>query len=43
MVHESELTFVGMSFFQRWELADLRAKGFLFGSRLASDPEKSEI
>ena len=32
MIHESELTFVGMSFFQRWELADLRTKGLFFGS-----------
>ena len=32
MIHESELAFVGMSFFQRWELADLRTKGLFFGS-----------
>ena len=34
MVDESELAFVGMSFFQRWELADLRTKGLFFGSRV---------
>ena len=32
MIDESELAFVGMSFFQRWELADLRTKGLFFGS-----------
>ena len=43
MVHESELAYVGMSFFQRGKFADLWAERFLFRKNNASDAGKSEI
>lgn len=43
MIHKSKLTFVGMSFFQRWKFANLGTERFLFRKNNASDAGKSEI
>jgi hypothetical protein len=43
MIHESELTFVRMRLFQRWEFANFGTKGLLFSRDFANDGKKTEV
>jgi len=41
MVDESELAYIGMGFFQRWEFANFGTKGLLFSRDFANDGKKT--